>query len=248
MATATLTRTFPDTLGWSDMRGQWSEIIRFTRGAETIHAKDVVKLFAPALPATYVEFDKKGRGDALNTDLYGYDPIERVAVIQARHAFRRHKNGFMNVRKTYFLAGFNELSEEPFRHPISSAAVRGAINAKGFLMSKAGPIEVVRAAQKWMWQVNDAQLARAVRQGDVLVVPEARFRPEFAHVPRSLVLAGSHHVEADGVIEQGGRIMALNPRLEHVKGQHEPVRLDGWCSVRVAREVDAWDFAVRLGD
>jgi hypothetical protein len=35
--------------------------------------------------------------------------------------------------------------------------------------------------------------------------------------------------------------------MVHAKNQHAPVELlDGWYSVRVAREADAWNFAERI--
>jgi|GEM_PF-3146011 len=208
--------------------------------SEIIHAGKIIALFLPALDDEYVDFDGKGRGSALNHDLYGYDPGQGVAVIQARQAFRRAARHYLNVRKTYFLVGRNELTGEYFRHPVGSHAVRAAIKADP------DPAAVVRAVQRWMWEVTPRQLARSVRQGDVLLVPETRI-PATESRGTAYLVAESHQITADE-IRVNGRIYALNPSIIHVKNQHAPVALTGWCSIRTARTADAWDFAARIGD
>lgn len=105
-------------------RGRFGELLSLP-APHSVSA--VMDRFRPAMPETYCEFDRKGRGDAVNVDLYGYDPLQDVAVVQARHAFRQYRNGYLSIRKTYFLCGFNEITEAPFRHPISAAAIHAAI-------------------------------------------------------------------------------------------------------------------------
>jgi hypothetical protein len=220
-------------IGWKVMGGDGKESF-------VLSAKSIKPLFADCLDPEYVAFDFKGRGDALNHDLYGYDPNQGVAVIQARHAFRQRKNHFMSTHKTYFLCGRNEITGEPFRHPISSAAIRGAIR------SGADAVGVVRAAQRWMWSVTDKQLSASIRQGDLLLVPE-RGEPKGYNMGQSMTLANSHEVHASE-IRKNGRIYARNPQLVHTKGQHAPIAIEGWASVRVAQDAPAWNFAVRIGD
>jgi len=59
-------------------------------------------------------------------------------------------------------------------------------------------------------------------------------------------VAESHRILADE-IRLNGRCYAKNPTMVHAKNQHAPVELlDGWYSVRVAREADAWNFAERI--
>lgn len=217
---------------------QWVHHPGNTRSS--LDAATVIGLFRDCLDSEYVDFDGKGRGSALNHDLYGYDPAQGVAVIQARQAYRRRKNHYMSTRKTYFLCGFNEITNSPFRHPISAAAIRGAIRAG------ADAVGVVKAAQRWMWEVTEKQLNASVRQGDLLLVPE-RGEPQGEYMGQVMTMAGSHVIHARE-IRRNGRIYALNPQLIHAKGQHAPVALNGWTSVRVAKEVEAWNFAVRIGD
>lgn len=211
-------------------------------GYPEIGAWKIVNLFRPALEEEYVQFDKKGRGSSLNHDLYGYDPAQGVAVVQARQAFREHKNDYLSTHKTYFLVGRNEITGEYFRHPVSAHAVRAAIR------KDPDPSAVVRSVQRWMWEVTEAQLAQSVRQGDLLLVPEKRV-PDWTEskLYHRLTVAESHEIRAEE-IRLNGRCYALNPTVVHTKGQHAPVAVQGWVSIRVARAAQAWDFAARIGD
>lgn len=217
----------------AERRGNYDEII----GYETVQARTIIALFRDCLTAEYCEFDRKGRGTALNHDLYGYDPAQGVAVIQARQCIGT-KYG-KSSHKTYFLCGHNEITGLSFVHPVGSHAIRAAINAGG------NAVEVVKAAQRWMWEATPLQLSKSVRQGDLLLVPEKE--PAGEYVGEVMTIANSHQVTADE-IKKNGRIYAKNPVLTHTKGQHETVAIDGWASVRIAREASAWDFAQRKGD
>jgi hypothetical protein len=221
-------------------RDNFDAVSYFGKQPGAIYSRTIISLFSPALDGEYVEFDNKGRGSALNHDMYGYDPSQGVAVIQARQAFRRAKNHYLNVRKTYFLVGRNEITGKYFRHPVGSHAVRATIRVDP------DPAAVVRAVQRWMWEVTDRQLSASVRQGDVLLVPEKRI-PKTESLGTTYLVADSHHISADE-IRINGRVYACNPSIVHTKGQHAPVAMTGWCSIRTARDVSAWDFAARIGD
>jgi hypothetical protein len=207
-------------------------------GYHHVSQRDIINLFRPALEQEYCNVDKKHRGTALNHDLYGYDPDQGVAVIQARQAICS-KYG-TSTRKTYFLVGRNEITGQFFRHPVGAHAVRAAINVNP------DPAATVQAVQRWMWEVTPKQLAASIRQGDVLMVPE-RVVPMTEPVGTTLIVAESHMITA-AQIKTNGRIYCLDPTVVHAKGQHAPVAARGWFSIRVAREADAWDFAERIGD
>ena len=223
-------------------RGRFDQI-------ETVDSKPATNIldhFKPALPEQFVKFDMAGRGDALNHDLYGVDPEQDVAVVQVRHSFRRYRNGFLNQHKTYVLCGFNELTKQPFRHPVGAAAVRASIRRDPI-----DPAAPVRAAQRWMWEVTERQLAIGIRQGDVLLVPE-RGQPKVAkEIGTEHIVGQSHQIRAARVVVTiDGRVWAFSPSVWHAKNQHDPIFADheGWHSVRVARQEMAWNFSVRLGD
>ena len=219
--------------------GAWDEIAGFG----DVCASRIIDLFRPALEEEYIDLDRKGRGSCLNHDLYAYDPGQGVAVIQARQYYKRSARHYGATRKTYFLCGRNEITGEYFRHPVSAHTVRAACRRS----TDPTRADVVRAVQRWMWQVTEKQLSAAVRQGDILLVPER----EPKNAPSrgvSLTVAESHRILADE-IRLNGRCYALNPTMVHAKGQHAPVEmLDGWYSIRVARTAHAWDFAERIGD
>lgn len=229
-------------------RGHYDEII--------INGLDLIdQHFAPCLPDTYCDFDRKGRGAAQNIDLYGLDASQNVAVYQIRLAHRMYKNGYMNVRKSYCLVGFNDETGEPFRHPVGAHKIRAAVRK-----SPNDPAAIVRAAQEWMWELTSKQLDRALaasqRQGDVIIVktglPKAAQPIE---VPEEGYPLGgdeaSHLIISSDIRELDGKIYAWEPKLKHRKDQHCLVFAgegEGWYSCRVAREEAAWDFAQRFGD
>lgn len=161
-------------------RGRYDEIVSI----DGIPAREVLDRFRPCLPERFVEFDRAGRGDALNLDLYGHCPAQNVAIVQVRHAFRRARKHRMSLHKDYVLRGFNELTHAPFRHPVSARAVHASIRKDGF-----DPAAPVCAAQRWMWQVTERQLAVSVRQGDILLVPASR-KPAGTTIPDEVHLVG----------------------------------------------------------
>lgn len=223
-------------------RGAYGEIASI----DGVPAASLLGRYRPALPDLYIDGGKRWV-ESVNVDLYGYDADQEVAVVQARQFSRDKRRGWTNMRKTYFLCGFNEITRAPFRHPVSHAAVLAAARKRPH-----DAVAPVRAAQRWMWQCTERQLADGIRQGDVLLVRE-RGEPKGV-VPAGgdiVIVGGSHEVHARRIAQDGGgMVYALNPLLVHTKHQHDPVTVehDGWYSVRVAREQRAWSFASRLGD
>lgn len=228
------------------VRGHFDQIISLVDGAATEFAGAILDQVKASLPASFIEFDRAQRGDAVNHDLYGFDVENGVAIVQIRHAFRRSRRGYLNVHKSYVLVGRNEITNESFRHPVSASAVRAAIRKE-----PGNPIAPVHAAQRWMWGVTEKQRAEGIRQGDVLMVRE-RGEPKGKKIDaRSVTLAGSHVVKAAEFIEgDNGRLYAFCPDVHHAKGQHDMIspNEEGWHSIRVAEEARAWDFSQRLGD
>ncbi|MBB3938103.1 hypothetical protein [Aureimonas phyllosphaerae] len=227
-------------------RGYYNEIESVVMSdGSTVSASTIIGMFTSVLPETFVEFDKKQRGDALNLDLYGYDPAQGVAVIQIRHAFRRYRNGYLNVHKDYVLVGQNEETREFFRHPIQAAAIHAGIR------KDASAVSAVRAAQRWMWRVTDAQLSQGIRQGDILVVP-CRKPSKVEPIEESVVVvADTHEVHGSAFARDAkGVIYAMGPTVRHNKGQHAAAfgDNDGWHSIRVGREAQTWKWGTRLGD
>jgi hypothetical protein len=186
------------------------------------------------------QWDSKGRGEQITVDLYGIDAAARLYVIQVRQSYRAHKNYFLSVRKSYFMIGHNE-NGNPFAHPISAGIVHAAIRRDP------SPESPVRAAQAWIWGIEEKRLPDVLRNGDVALIP--------AKAPKTNIdifsageyrvdddVASDHHVIADQIIANGA-IYALNPILYHRKNQHPEARGEGWFKVVVGRRADFWDFA-----
>lgn len=223
-------------------RGRYQEIRRIGQKS----AEKIIDRFRSCLPEEFAQLDRKQRGDALNLDLYGYCRKQGVAVVQIRHFFKRAARHFGTVHKDYVLVGFNELTKEPFRHPISAHAVRAGVRK-----SPDDPTIAVRAAQAWMWDVKVDRLPKCMRQGDVLIVPE-RSAPKGERLGESShVIGGSHRIDSvEIVVDSELKVYARQPTLTHLKAQHHPLQAptSGWYSVRLAREVATWDWSERLGD
>lgn len=181
------------------------------------------------------EFDSKGRGAAINWDLYGvgYDVHTNglLAVVQVRRFERRYKNGWGNVRKNYFLIGTNE-DGTVFAHAVSSRVVHTAIR---------NDADVIEAVQNWIFQGSYRNM---LRQGDIALVPmKARPAGTRGQLRRVAILEDSHRMDATQIAEVDGRIYAKNPRLQHLPGTHPSIAGDGWHRVIVGRRARFWSFA-----
>ncbi|MFU0507376.1 hypothetical protein [Pseudaminobacter sp. NGMCC 1.201702] len=229
-------------------RGDYDEIkdIVFANGG-ALSAAEIIRKFDDILPETFVAFDTKMRGDSLNIDLYGYDIEQDVAIVQIRHFFRRYRKGYANIHKDYVLVGRNGITNELFRHPVSSHAVHAGIRK-----DDKDPVAAVRAAQRWMWGVSDKQLASGIRQGDILIVP-AKGKPAQAEMieAETVLVGGTHEVHAAAFCrDRNGVVFAYGPTVRHTKGQHLTAYGDGdfWHSIRVAASATTWEWGARLGD
>lgn len=181
------------------------------------------------------EFDSKGRGQAINWDLYGVGRDihsgNMLAVIQVRQFERRHKNGFANIRKNYFLLGTNE-DGTVFAHSVSANVIHAAIRAER---------DVILAVQDWIFGGNYAGM---VRHGDLALLPmKSRPAGTKGQLRKVAVLESSHRLEAVQIANVDGRIYAKNPTLAHIPGTHPTVSGNGWYRVMVGRRADFWKFA-----
>lgn len=178
------------------------------------------------------EFDKKGRGYAINYDWYAYglDLHDRrfLAVIQVRMWQKRTKNGFPNVRKSYFLIGRNE-DKTFFAHPVSANVIHAAIR-----LGK----DVIKAVQSWMFGADYTQVAR---QGDICLIPVSRPSGVLLEAT-DVTLQESHRLQAES-LRLNGDYYALNPVLTHLPNTHPMRAAQGWHKVVVSKRGRVWSFA-----
>ena len=180
------------------------------------------------------EFDKKGRGYAINWDLYavGRDVHTKrtLIIIQIRKWEQRRTRGFANIRKSYFLIGRNE-DKTTFAHSIESRVIHYAI--------KNGDCPIY-AAQTWIF---GADYKKVIRQGDIALVPVRAITKEAVNLDdKEIVILDSHKLEADNIYKNGV-LYAKNPRLTHTPGTHPFVQGDGLYKIMVGRRASYHDFA-----
>ena len=181
------------------------------------------------------EFDNKGRGSAINWDLYaiGNDVHDGqlLAVIQVRRYEKAHKNWWPSVRKNYFLIGRNE-DGIAFSHPVESRVIHYAIS-KGR--------DVIKSVQDWMF---GGDYAGMLRQGDVAFLPLSRPNaPEIGET--AVVVAGNHEIVARK-IRQNGNLYVQDFTASHP--QHPTVAARGWYKVIESNRAKYWKFAAPTKD
>lgn len=181
------------------------------------------------------EFDRKGRGQAINWDLYGvgFDVHtgDMLAVIQVRQYTKQHKNWYPQIRKNYFLIGENE-DGSAFAHPVSANVIHAAVRAER---------DVIEAVQNWIFGGTYADMQR---HGDLAIIPmKSRPAGTKGQLRKVAVLEDSHRLEAAQIAEVDGRIYAKNPTLTHIPGTHPTVEAAGWNRIVIGRRADFWKFA-----
>jgi hypothetical protein len=178
------------------------------------------------------DFDSKGRGSALNYDWYGvgFDQHDGgfLGVLQVRQYVKVKKNYFPEIKKSYFLVGYNE-DNTCFSHPVESRVIHSAI--------KRGA-DVVTAVQSWIFGTD---YTKVIRQGDLCLIPVRSVKG--VQISSELVLQGSHRLLADKIYENGD-FYAVNPNLYHLNGTHPTLQnLVGKYKVVVGKRASFWSFA-----
>lgn len=182
-------------------------------------------------------FDNKGRGSALNWDLYaiGNDHFsgELLIIVQVRQYVKRRKNYFPEIRKSYFLIGTNE-DATTFAHPVESRVIHSAIKRDD---------DVIASVQRWIF---GCEYAKVIRQGDLCLIPTTKPSANVALISdeKVLILQDSHCLKASE-IRRGLGIFAKSPELFHLPKTHPDVRgLGGsWYKIVVGRRADFYSFA-----
>lgn len=182
------------------------------------------------------EFDKHGRGESINTDIYGIDYENRLFVVQVRQYRKMYKNGFANVRKNYFLIGYNE-NGNPFAHPLQAQTIHAAIKKDPSIKSP------VRAAQAWIWGIKKEKLKEILRNGDVALIPvDKTFKKGVEDIKGPLRVVDSHFIYTTKIYKNGA-LYAYNPTIRHMKGQHPTQKGKGWFKIMIGNRAGFHNFA-----
>jgi hypothetical protein len=179
------------------------------------------------------EFDYKGRGSALNWDLYAYGSDSHskrfMIVIQVRQFIRRKKNYFPGIRKSYFLIGRNE-DNSVFAHCVESRIIHNAIKKKQ---------DVLLAVQSWIFNCD---YKKVERQGDIGFIKVKRIKG--LQVDKTeIVIRASHQIESENILRDSKNFYVLNPQVTHLMNVHPALSLIGWYKVAIGQRCSNWDFA-----
>lgn len=221
-------------------RGSYNEILLESINNET--KKKIMNLIKEASNANKIdehgswdfgaEFDRKGRGSALNWDLYayGFDYFSKklLVIIQIRQYVLRKKGYYPQIRKNYYLLGRNE-DGHSFAHSIESNVIHSAIRKNK---------DVILSVQNWIFGYDYKKI---IRQGDIALVPIKKVTAQPIEGSQ-LLIEESHHLTAE-MICQNGNVYAKNPTLVHLKEVHPTVKGNGWFKVMVANRASYWKFA-----
>lgn len=222
-------------------RGTWNEITDYSD--TEFNATDVAALLRDAAAADKIDehgswafgrkFDHKGRGEALNCDLYGIgrDVHDNglLLVVQIRQYRKQYTDWYPSIRKNYFLVGRNE-DGTAFTHPVSANVVHAAIRADR---------DVCLACQNWIFGGDYAAMRR---QGDIALVWLPRRPGAERLAQREITLLNSHLLQAVE-LRQDGHLYACNPHMTHLPGTHAQVTAEGWYRVVIGVRADFWRFA-----
>lgn len=188
---------------------------------------------------TGIESDKRQRGTAVNADLYGYNLIEQLAIVQVRETVFR-PGRYSRVRKDYYLIGRTE-SGNVFAHPVSSPA-----RSK---RAMASPEACVRWTLAQIWQCTEAELEDIERQGDVALVPVRALPTGTESVAGPVMIRGTHELTGEIWRHGDDYYTRRGARLRHTKGQHAAIRARyGYYRVQPGLRESVWGFTAPRGD
>lgn len=221
-------------------RGRFGEIVNIPAWISDL----LIALERAGAWQTGIESDKKQRGSAINTSIYSYDAARRLALIQVRQCIF-HPRRFNQVRKDYYLCGYNELGTV-FAHPVE-------IRASGRVVG-ADPAAGVRLALTRIWRCDEEDLDSIFRNGDVAFVPVARIPNGAVEVAENaLVIRQTHHVRTleGGTLYKHGDDYYITGRakIEHSKRQHPTARVGlGTWRVQAGIRSAVWGFSSPTAD
>lgn len=189
---------------------------------------------AAGVYTTGIDGDPK-RWVSVNTDVYGYDEEQGVAVVQVRES-RATRHG-LQTRKDYHLIGHVE-SGAVFAHPV--------VSPRRSRRAMASPAATVRYCLTKVWSCDDEDLDDITRQGDVALIPTVRV-PAGAEklADGEVVLAGSHRLRAAKLYRRGDDIyVAGRMSLVHLGHEHQTIQSQsGARRVVVGYRAPTWGFS-----
>lgn len=194
-----------------------------------------------------IDTNRRGYGEAVNVDVYGYDHELGLVVTQIRKCYiTKYGN---SVRKQYYLIGRD--ASQLFAHPIESP-----IRSQAAL---ATPESLVQYVLTKIWDCKPTELPNLIRQGDVALLPVAKV-PAAATARTDvtpdgdgvmMTLRDSHRLRAAEILECRDQIFCRGLKtLTHTKRQHKHIRgrKNQAYRVLIGRRDEAWRFTAPTAD
>lgn len=179
------------------------------------------------------DFDNKGRGSALNWELYDfrydYHNKKFLALIQVRQYVKHKRDYYPQIRKNYYLLGKNE-DESVFAHCVESNVIHNSI--------KKGK-DLIYQVQNWIF---GADYKKIHRHGDIGFL-KVKSRKGIVCDDKVIILRESHEINAEEIYKDKDTYYVLNPNIVHLNNVHPSLILDGWYKVIKGKRKNYWSFA-----
>lgn len=190
---------------------------------------------------TGIASDKKHRGTAINTAVYGYDESQHLAVIQVREAqFRPGR--FTKVRKDYYLLGRLE-NGTIFAHAIDSP-----IKSK---LAREDAQYCIDYALSKIWNCKIDDLKDIIRQGDIALIP-------IVHLPKTAmslngeaqIIRETHKITGEIWRDDDGTLYCKRgAKIEHTKHEHKTIKAkSGFYRIQPGYRAEVWGFSAPTAD
>lgn len=215
-------------------RGNWNEIIEWPEWVKSL----IGEVEKAGAFQRGIESDRKQRGSSINVDLFGYDEVEGLAVIQVRQCIF-HPRRYNQVRKDYYLIGHTE-SGSAFAHPVNTPArskwaLESPENTVAFVLSK-------------IWNCRPDELHLIIRQGDIAFIP-ASLPKTAKETENRIVLRETHRITGKLFKDTDGTMYCERASIVHTKRQHATVRVSGsYFRIQEGARAEVWGFTRPMGD
>lgn len=192
----------------------------------------------------------KGGYEARHVDVYGFDVVRQLAVVQLRRCWKKKDSWYPEVSKAYALIGIDD--GQVFSHTIDGSPRR----QRDF--DYQAPEDTVKWAEAKIFNIPVSKLGTIIRQGDVALVPVSSIPRGAVKIPlpagarvHKWTFGGSHNVVIDGeMFETDSAYFARGlVESEHSPGQHRPIAAEGRFRISIGlRGVEPWWTDTELGD
>lgn len=184
---------------------------------------------------TGIASDKRNRGTAINTAVYGIDEKEGLAVVQVREA-QFCPGRFTKVRKDYYLIGrvedgsvFAHAIDSPLRSKLALADAQYCVD---YALSK-------------IWHCKIDELTDIIRQGDIAFIPCGPVPTSAVPVLETEIIRKTHKLTGEIWRDTNGTLYCKRgAKLVHTKREHKTIKAkSGFYRVQPGYRAEVWGFS-----